>query len=292
MTNANTPRIRHASLNPKLFHFCGDFVCRLMSAAHRLGYIVSSPKTHQQQQFQFSTRGNNKCWKTREREIKLKISNTKPSEVKHERAWKDQNVMQRAGRSITNNKINVDMEKAGRLKGRNLPALASAAKNVMEKLLEVTWQQKSLIMIPNSGFSIFSARKVIRKMKSSTKGCFASWKWFRKNIFYTWCMITECRSLENLPTDVFLLISENADWIWSPKSSNNAKLQWTLKYPAENYIFKDYWPLALKKCTKDLHVKLKQKTKVSKKNWKVSQLKIEVFWIILRSIQHLHWLTN
>lgn len=50
----------------------------------------------------------------------------------------DQNVMQRAGRSITNNKINVDMEKAGRLKGRNLPALTSAAKNVMEKLLEVT----------------------------------------------------------------------------------------------------------------------------------------------------------
>lgn len=52
------------------------------------------------------------------------------------------------------------MEKAGRLKGRNLLALASAAKNMMEKLLEVTWQHtKSLIVNQNSDFFIFCCEK-------------------------------------------------------------------------------------------------------------------------------------
>lgn len=119
--------------------------------------------------------------------------------------------------------------------------------------------QKVWLWIKTLTFSSSSARKVICKMKSSKRGCFALWKWF----LYTWCMITEWKRVEIQPTDVPLLISENVDSISVAKMSKHCTAKIDFKISAGTLCYQDFWPLAfIKSTTTDLHIKLKQKLKV------------------------------
>lgn len=142
MICVNTPKLRNNFLKLKQYHFCGGFVWRFTVWNSKKQAYVSPRRDITSNNFNFPLV---KLKTETTREIKLKNQQHKSHQkMKHERAQKDQNVMQQTGRWDPSQTINLMLmrrrqrEKVHlkRWKGRNLPALASEAEIVMENSWE------------------------------------------------------------------------------------------------------------------------------------------------------------